>query len=125
MKATLLVLSVSLMLSGCAHHSAEQSHDHPALIHYETASLEGRIRQVDVMTHRVGDLLKVQVTLENPSAFNASYSYKFRWLDARRMEIAPEGEPWTPAELPARSQTRLQGVAPHPSVTDFELRVRH
>ncbi len=125
MKAFFLVLSVVVLLTGCAHHSTDNAHDPQPVLRYESTNLEGRLREVEVMTHLTGDLLSVQVTLENPSAFKASYSYKFRWLDASGREIAPEGEPWTPTQLPARSQTRVQGVAPHPSATTFELWVRH
>ena len=112
MKLLPLLLVVPLLLAGCAQRSGEDIPNYNHLIHYETASLEGRIRIIDAMTDSAGDVLRAQVTVENPSAFNARYQYKFRWFDAQGMEVGMESEPWKPAELPARNQARYRASLP-------------
>lgn len=119
----LTLLFVLLLTTGCASRG-EEGEDYSALIHYENINLQGRLQVTDVVTTETGDVLRAQVTLENPSAFRARYSYKFRWFDADGMEIAPEGEAWQADELPSRSQSRVQGVAPNPTASRFEVWVR-
>lgn len=120
-----LPLLVSLMsLQGCAS-SPEDERDYSDLIHYDGAILEGRLKITDVVERKRNDLLQVQVSLENRSAFRADFRYKFRWFDEEGMEVGPEGEPWKPMEIPARGREHLRGVAPNPSVERFELRVRN
>lgn len=120
----LALLFALVLLSGCAQRHADGQEDYSDLIHHETAALEGRVQVVDVIKQPGDELLQIQVTVENPSAFRARYRYKFRWFDAQGMEVAVDGEPWKPRELAARSRDHLQGVAPNPSVKRFELRVR-
>ncbi len=120
----LLLLLASVLLYGCAQREADGQEDYSDLVHYETGTLQGRVQVVDVIEQWHNDVLQVQVTVENPSAFRTDYQYKFRWFNAEGMEVAAEGEPWKPRELAARSRDHLQGVAPNPSVKRFELRVR-
>ena len=117
------VLLALLLLGGCASRG-EDTEDYSELIHYENINLQGRLQIIDVVETHAGDVMRVQVTLENPSAFRARYSYKFRWFDRNGLEISPEGAPWVANVLPSRSQTRAQGVAPNPSATRFEIWVR-
>lgn len=121
--AALLLIFASLALAGCA--ATGPSGDYDDIIHHEVGTLEGRVQVADVIERTDNDLLRVQVTVRNPSAFRVNYQYKFRWFDAEGIEIAPEGEPWKPKELPPRSSDHLQGVAPNPAATRFELRVRN
>ena len=117
------VLLVCASLAGCAT-PGDPDEDYSDRVRYETSTLEGRVVPVNLVEKYSNDILRVQVTVENPSVFETDYQYKFRWLDGDGMEVAPEGEPWKPKKLPGRGRDHLNGVAPNPSVESFELRVR-
>ena len=122
MRLLTLLLALTL-IAGCASRG-DSGEDYSHLIHYQNTNLEGRLQITEVVETQAGDVMRAQVTLHNPSAFRARYSYKFRWFDQNDFEVSPAGSPWTPNELPSRSHTRVQGVAPNPSAVRFEVWVR-
>ena len=88
------------------------------------ALLYSRISIAELNQRQVGDMMQVQATLENNWKFQLDFQYKFKWFDDNNFEIQPESQPWRQLVLPGRNQANVQGVAPNPTATKFEIWVR-
>ncbi len=121
-KLTLIILSAifALGLAGCTNQPVLSEEDQAA-VKYHDKSLEGQIEVVDIKRNYTGDLLRVQTTFENRSAFSTKYQYKFRWFDDQGFEVAPDRSPWKPVNTPGRGTHTVQATAPNPSATHVEI----
>ncbi|MDF1780735.1 MAG: YcfL family protein [Alcanivoracaceae bacterium] len=129
MLRTLFISALVVSLAACsATNVAERDQDetgqYQTVIQSNNALLKGRVNVVDMKERQVGDLLQVQSTLENQWKFQLDFQYKFKWFDASGFEIAPESQSWRQLILPGRGQANVQGVAPNPSVTKYEIWVQ-
>lgn len=120
---------LALVLSACsASNVATGEHDengeHQTVLKSNNATLAGRLDVVDLKRRQVGDLLQVQATLENQWKFELDFQYKLKWFDASGFEVAPEMQTWRQLVMAGRTQQNVQGIAPNPSVTRFEVWVR-
>lgn len=113
-------LLLALGLTACAGKPILSEADQAA-VRYHDKSLEGQIEVVDIKRTHSGDVMRVQVTFENRSAFATKYQYKFRWFDGNGFEVSPERSPWTPQNTPGRGTNTVQATAPNPSATHVEI----
>lgn len=124
----LVILSVVLFAGCSASNMASQERDDSGelktFLKSENALLYSRIGIAELKQRQVGDLTQVQATLENNWKFQLDFQYKFKWFDDNGFEIAPESQPWRQLVLPGRNQANVQGVAPNPTATKFEIWVR-
>ena len=67
-----------------------------------------------------GDLLKIDVNLNNDSSKVKRVAYKFRWIDREGMR-AWEEEVWKPLLMYESSNITVSGVAPTNKAVDFRL----
>jgi uncharacterized protein YcfL len=67
-----------------------------------------------------GDLLKIDVNLNNDSSKVKRVAYKFRWIDREGMR-AWEEEVWKPLLMYENSNIAVSGVAPTNKAVDFRL----
>lgn len=70
-----------------------------------------------------GDLLKIQVTLENTSRSVRSFNYKFEWIAEDGMEVRSVISGWRSVELAGREVKSISGVATSPAAVDFRLKL--
>ncbi len=69
-----------------------------------------------------GDLLKVQVTLENRSGRAKRFNYKFDWIAEDGMEMQTAGG-WRTLHLEGREQRSVSAIATSPRAVDFRLKL--
>ncbi len=89
------------------------------------ATLARKIGIVSVNESRVsGDLLKIQVTLENRSSKPQAVTYVFDWIGADGMEQPSPVGGWKQIQLEGREVRAVSAVATRPSAADFRLKIR-
>ena len=70
-----------------------------------------------------GDLLKVQVEIQNNSRERKRFNYKFEWFDPNAMLIEAPVPVWMPREVEGKETIDITGVAPNPQAKDFRLKL--
>lgn len=125
----LIPMLVLALLGGCSasnmgSYGPDQNGQNQQVLKSNNALLYSRLRIEDLKTRKRGDLMQVQATLENMWKFELDFQYKFKWFDKDGFEINPEGQPWQQLVMAGRNKTQVQGVAPNPSATRFEIWVR-
>lgn len=89
------------------------------------ATLGRKVAIVSVNDGKVsGDLLKVQVTLENKSSRAQAFTYKFDWISQDGMELSGPTGGWKQIQLEGRETRAVSAVATSPSAVDFRLKLR-
>jgi uncharacterized protein YcfL len=125
--------ALGLFASGCAHSvntvSRAEAQASPNYVNDQrviTDSTLGRkVGIVSVNDGKVsGDLLKVQVTLENKSARPQAFTYKFDWIADDGMEISAPTGGWKQVQLEGREVRAVSAVATNPRAVDFRLKLR-
>lgn len=70
-----------------------------------------------------GNLLKVQVTLENLKNNARTVRYKFEWVSDTGMAIGSPNETWKVITLQGRETTTISTVAINPRAVDFVFKM--
>jgi uncharacterized protein YcfL len=78
------------------------------------------IEPIEMRCTMTGDLLKVDVTLNNDSSHVRRVAYKFRWIDQEGMRAWDE-EAWKPLLMYENSNQVVSAVAPTNKAVDFRL----
>jgi len=88
-------------------------------------SLDFGARVVSVNQASVGggDLVKVQVEIQNNSRQHKRFNYKFEWFDQNAMLIQVPAPVWFPKEIEGRETIDISAVAPNPQAKDFRLKL--
>jgi uncharacterized protein YcfL len=81
------------------------------------------IQATEMRCTMTGDLLKIDVNLNNDSSHVKRINYKFRWIDREGMR-AWEEEAWKPLMLYDNSNLMVNTVAPTNKAADFRLVLR-
>ena len=68
-----------------------------------------------------GDLMKVQVGLENKTYDYQNFSYEFVWFMKDGMQVKTPPSLWKPGQIQGRETIYISGIAPNPRVVDFQL----
>ena len=71
-----------------------------------------------------GNLLKIQVTLENRSSKPQAFTYKFDWIGQDGMELSGPTGGWKQVQLQGRETRAVSAIATSPSAVDFRLKLR-
>lgn len=71
-----------------------------------------------------GNLLKIQVTLENRSSKPQAFTYKFDWIAQDGMELSGPTGGWKQIQLQGREVRAVSAIAPTPAAADFRLKLR-
>jgi uncharacterized protein YcfL len=126
-------LAAALLASGCAHSVNTVSRAEPqATPNYVNdqrvitdATLGRKVGIVEVIDNKVsGNLLKVQVTLENRSSKPQAFTYKFDWIGQDGMELSSPIGGWKQIQLEGREVRAVAATATSPAATDFRLKLR-
>jgi len=123
------LLGVVLALSGCAVNetatvTTSSAGEQSGVIVSNSGFLSANLRIADTKTGKAGDLMRVQATIENKSRNDASFQYKFKWLDKDGFEVSVGGRPWQPLTITAYESKAVQAVAPNASATTFQVLVQ-
>ncbi|AHF89963.1 hypothetical protein OPIT5_06755 [Opitutaceae bacterium TAV5] len=87
------------------------------------SSLARALATVSVnQTHVSGNLLKIQVTLENRKNDPRTFRYKFDWIDENGMQIDSVSG-WRVIMLRGREVNAVSAVAISPRAVDFRLKL--
>ena len=135
MKRLLLIpaAALALLASGCAHSvntvSRAQPEARPDFVADQrviTDSTLGRkIGIVSVNQSKVsGDLLKIQVTLQNKSSKIQAFTYKFDWVAADGMELSSPTGGWKQIQLEGKEERAISAISTSPRAVDFQLKLR-
>ena len=126
-------LASALLAAGCAHSvntvSRAQPQATPNYVNDQrviTDSTLGRnVGIVSVNDNKVsGNLLKVQVTLENRSSKRQAFTYKFDWIGQDGMELSSPTGGWKQIQLEGREVRAVAATARSPAAVDFRLKLR-
>lgn len=125
----LLIALTSALLGACsasnmASYGPGEEGEYQQVLQSSNSMLHSRLRITDLKKREVGDLMQVQATLENMWKFQLDFQYRFKWFGPDGFEINPEGQPWQQLVLAGRTEANVQGVAPNPTATSFEIWVR-
>ena len=128
LKAALLGAVISV--SGCAVNetstvTTSSAGEQSGVIVSNSGFLSANLRIADTKTGKAGDLMRVQATIENKSRNDASFQYKFKWLDKDGFEVNVGGRPWQPLTVIAYESKAVQAVAPNASATTFQILVQN
>lgn len=123
------LLGAVLALSGCAVNetatvTTSSAGEQSGVIVSNSGFLSANLRIADTKTGKAGDLMRVQATIENKSRNDASFQYKFKWLDKDGFEVSVGGRPWQPLTITAYESKAVQAVAPNASATTFQVLVQ-
>lgn len=127
------LLALGLLAGGCATSVNTVTRAEPqALPNYvgdqrviTDASLGRKVAIVSVNEAKVsGNLLKIQVTLENKSRKPQAFTYKFDWISDEGMELSGPTGGWKQIQLEGREQRAVSATATSPSAVDFRLKLR-
>lgn len=132
--ATLAGLAaLALFATGCATSvntvSRAESQASPSYVNDQRvitdASLGRKVAIVSVNEGRAsGDLLRIQVTLENRSSKPQAFTYKFDWISQEGMELSGPTGGWKQIQLQGRETRAVSAIATNPSAVDFRLKLR-
>lgn len=120
----LIVMLTACSASNVATGEYDKKGEYQTVLKSNNSTLKGRLEVADLKRRQVGALLQVQATLENQWKFELDFQYKLKWFDASGFEVAPEMQSWRQLVMAGRTQQNVQGVAPNPSATKFEIWVR-
>ncbi len=85
--------------------------------------MEGKrttIQATEMRCTMTGDLLKIDVSLNNDSSKVKRINYKFRWMDREGMR-AWEEEVWKPLLMNENTNIVVTGIAPTNKAVDYRL----
>lgn len=87
-------------------------------------ALDDIVSVVNVIQGTVsGDLLKVQVQIENLTYAYQLFNYQFVWIDKNGFQVTSPTPLWKPGQIEGRETQYLTAVAPKPSVVDFQVKL--
>lgn len=69
-----------------------------------------------------GNLLKIQVQVENLSSRTNNLRYRIQWIDRDGMVVDSPLDVWKPLTLQGRERSSVSGVAPTPAAVDFTIK---
>lgn len=87
-------------------------------------NLAKRLKLVGVNEAQVGDLLQIQVTMQNIQVKPRSFAYQFQWIRQNGMNVTSPPPIWTPSHVEGGQTVAISAVAPNPDVVDFRLSLR-
>jgi uncharacterized protein YcfL len=125
--------ALALLGSGCATSvntvSRSESQATPSYVADQRvitdSSLGRKVAIVSVNEAKVsGDLLKIQVTLENRSTKPQAFTYKFDWIATDGMELSAPTGGWKQIQLEGRETRAVAAVATSTKAVDFRLKLR-
>ncbi|WP_309384064.1 YcfL family protein [Cerasicoccus frondis] len=86
-------------------------------------ALARKVEVVDVNEGQRGDLMFVQVQVENQNYGPEDFNYQFTWIEADGFEVQSPPALWKSGFILGREKIFLTSIAPNPRVVDFRLKL--
>ncbi len=88
-------------------------------------TLARKLATVSVNESKVsGNLLKIQVTLQNLSSKPQTFLYKFDWIAEDGMELTGPTAGWKTIQLEGKEERAISAIATSPRAVDFKFKAR-
>lgn len=88
-------------------------------------SLKRKVQIVGINEATVsGNMLKIQVELQNRTNSYQDFHYTFDWFDVDGMLVSSPTGGWRPSGIQARESKSISAVAPTPDTVDFMLKLK-
>lgn len=88
-------------------------------------SLKRKVQVVGINEGNVsGNMLKIQVDLQNRTNSYQEFYYSFDWFDVDGMLVSSPTGGWRPSGIQARESKSISAVAPTPDTVDFMLKLK-
>lgn len=84
-------------------------------------TLERRVSVLRVNEGKVGDLLRIQIEVENKTYTAQVYNYEFVWIEQDGFQVTSPPPLWKAGQINGRERQFLTAIAPNPRVVDFRL----
>lgn len=84
-------------------------------------TLARRVNILNVIEAHTGDLLQIQVEVENRTYSAQDYNYQFVWIEDNGMQVVTPPPLWKAGQINGRERQYLSAIAPNPRVVDFRL----
>lgn len=84
-------------------------------------SLGRKVRTLAVNQGATGDLMRIQVEVENLTYSPQKFNYQFSWIDQDGFQITSPAPIWKSAQINGRERLFLSAIAPNPRAVDFRL----
>ncbi|GHC03352.1 YcfL family protein [Cerasicoccus arenae] len=127
---SLLALVLIAFLAGCdSVNTVEPANPkaEPNLIAIQKVetdpALARKVSVQNVNEGKAGDLIRVQVELENMNYGPEDFNYQFTWVEKDGFEVQSPPALWKPGFILGRERIYLSGIAPNPRVVDFRLKL--
>ncbi len=89
------------------------------------ASLAGKIQILNVAQAMVsGDILKIQVRVENKKSHGITFRYRVEWYDGAGMIISSPTDLWKTYQVQGRETGNIEAVATSPKAVDFVIKIQ-
>lgn len=123
---TMGCLLALLPLAGCRTPTSGITIDsYPRTVVTVNSKMVGsRLSVKEVNVVKQGDLLAVQIAVQNVTQRDLQFEYRYRWLDGAGMEVDTRTSTWVPMGVTAREQQMMRGVAPTARAEDFIVDIR-
>jgi uncharacterized protein YcfL len=76
---------------------------------------------IDINEGTVGDLLKVQVNIQNTRGITQSANWMVEWFDMNGMQVQTPTSRWTSLTLEGKQTKSIQAIAPNSRAKDFRF----
>lgn len=86
-------------------------------------ALARKVSVVNVNESMKGDLMRVQVELENLNYGPEDFNYQFTWIEQDGFQVDTPPPLWKPGFILGRENVYLTGIAPNPRVVDFRIKL--
>ncbi|WP_394203579.1 YcfL family protein [Shewanella waksmanii] len=124
MKHVLVMLSVLLVLVGCAPHTAGIMASSTGESRIDNRSFANEVTLTQLKARPEGGLLQGAGLISSQVATDLRLQYKFTWFDAADFAIEDEGVSWKSVKLHGKQQMQVVGLAPNANAVRYEIYVR-
>ncbi|WP_144206962.1 YcfL family protein [Shewanella donghaensis] len=124
MKLSVVIVSLALMLSACANHTAGVSASSTGEVRVDNNSFAREVAVEQVKVRTQSDLLQGSALIKSQVSTDLRLQYKFTWYDVGGFTIEDEGNSWKSVKLHGMQQIQVASVAPNANATRFEVYVR-
>ncbi|ARD22022.1 hypothetical protein A9267_03915 [Shewanella sp. UCD-FRSSP16_17] len=124
MKISIVIVTLFLLMTGCANHTAGLSAGSNGVVRVDNNSFSREVGIEQVRVRTQADLLQGSALILSKVSTDLRLQYKFTWYDANDFTIEDEGVSWKSLKLHGKQQMQVSALAPNANATRFEVYVR-
>lgn len=124
MKFSIVVVTLVLMMSACANHTAGVSAGSNGETRVDNYSFGQEVAVEQVRVRTQADLLQGSALIMSKVGTDLRLQYKFTWYDVGGFTIEDEAMSWKSLKLHGKQQMQVTALAPNATATRFEVYVR-